>query len=110
MLFFSSPWAFERALEEVENEISGIPNELKENLRRWKLYEQYIVDNIVDALDAPDDYSSRIVRTTVSYTHLDVYKRQLPGKNLRLRIITDSYGVFFLKEPISTSLLFPMSA
>lgn len=68
--FFSSPWAFERALEEVENEISGIPNELKENLRRWKLYEQYIVDNIVDALDAPDDYSSRIVRTMY---YLDEY-------------------------------------
>lgn len=60
--FFSSPWAFETVLKEVSDSIM-IPNSLKENVRRWMLYEQDIADNIVDVLDTPEDYSSRIVRT-----------------------------------------------
>lgn len=60
--FFSSPWAFETVLKEVSDSIM-IPNSLKENVRRWMLYEQDIVDNIVDVLDTPENYSSRIVRT-----------------------------------------------
>lgn len=67
--FFSSPWAFEIMLEKIEGKIS-IPENLKENLRRWKLYEQDIVNNIVDVLDIPDDYSSRIVKTMY---YLDEY-------------------------------------
>lgn len=60
--FFSSPWAFETVLKEVSDSIM-IPDSLKENVRRWMLYEQDIADNIVDVLDTPEDYSSRIVRT-----------------------------------------------
>lgn len=60
--FFSSPWAFETVLKEVSDSIM-VPDSLKENVRRWMLYEQDIVDNIVDVLDTPEDYSSRIVRT-----------------------------------------------
>lgn len=67
--FFSSPWAFEAALSELDNRANP-PEELRENLRRWKLYEQDIADSIVTVLDVPDDYSSRIVQTMY---YLDEY-------------------------------------
>lgn len=67
--FFSSPWAFKNVLDEVSGSIE-VPDNLKENLRRWMIYEQDIADNIVDALDTPEDYSSRIVRTMY---YLDEY-------------------------------------
>lgn len=68
--FFSSPWAFERQVTNLESTGVSIPENLKENLRRWKMYEQDIADRIVDALDEPDDYSSRIVQTMY---YLDEY-------------------------------------
>lgn len=68
--FFSSPWAFEAKVKELENQHIVILEGLKENLRRWMIYEQDIADNIVDTLDVPDDYSSRIVRTMY---YLDEY-------------------------------------
>lgn len=67
--FFSSPWAFKNALAKI-SEKSDIPEGLFENLHRWELYENEIADNIVDALDTPDDYSSRIVQTMY---YLDEY-------------------------------------
>lgn len=67
--FFSSPWAFRKALNEVSGK-SDIPEGLFENLHRWELYENEIVDNIVDVLDSPDDYSSRIIQTMY---YLDEY-------------------------------------
>ena len=68
--FFSSPWAFENVLRSIESQGTEIPENLKENLRRWIMYEQDIADNIVDVLDTPEDYSSRIVRTMF---YLDEY-------------------------------------
>ena len=59
--FFSSPWAFSAAIKDVEVD-NNVPESLLENLRRWTMYEQDIVDSIVDVLDNPDDYSSRIVK------------------------------------------------
>ena len=67
--FFSSPWAFRKALSEVSGK-SDIPEGLFENLHRWELYENELVDNIVDVLDSPDDYSSRIIQTMY---YLDEY-------------------------------------
>lgn len=67
--FFSSPWAFKIVLDQLPKDV-GIPDDLLENLRRWEMYEQDIADNIVDALDTPDDYSSRIVQ--IMY-YLDEY-------------------------------------
>lgn len=67
--FFSSPWAFEAVLNEVSDS-TEVPESLKENLRRWMIYEQDIVENIIDALDTPEEYSSRIVRTMY---YLDEY-------------------------------------
>ena len=60
--FFSSPWAFSSALNSVAAR-EDIPADLSDNLRRWTMYEQEIAGNIVDVLDNPDDYSSRIVKT-----------------------------------------------
>lgn len=60
--FFSSPWAFSAALTAI-GEKNNVPDSLVENLRRWTMYEQDIADNIVDVLDNPDEYSSRIVKT-----------------------------------------------
>ena len=52
--FFSSPWAFEQQIKCLEADGGIIPDGLKENLRRWKMYEQDIADNIVDVLDEPE--------------------------------------------------------
>ena len=60
--FFSSPWAFEKHIYQLEAAGISIPESLKENLRRWKMYEQDIMDNIVDVLDDPDEHTSRIVQ------------------------------------------------
>lgn len=60
--FFSSPWAFSAALK-VTNTGENLPESLVENLKRWTMYEQNIIENIVDVLDNPDEYSSRIVKT-----------------------------------------------
>ena len=68
--FFSSPWAFKEVLDEEKNNGIEIPEGLKENLHRWMLYEQDIAENIVDALDVPEDYSSRIIKTMY---YLDEY-------------------------------------
>ncbi|MFI3212849.1 MAG: SNF2-related protein [Eubacteriales bacterium] len=68
--FFSSPWAFEQQVYKLENKNIIIPNGLKENLRRWKMYEQDIADNIVDVLDEPEEHISRIVQTMY---YLDEY-------------------------------------
>ena len=67
--FFSSPWAFRTALEGIF-EKSDVPDRLFENLHRWELYENEIADNIVDVLDTPEDYSSRIIQTMY---YLDEY-------------------------------------
>ena len=61
--FFSSPWAFEQQVRHLEADGVIIPDSLRENLRRWKMYEQDIADNIVDVLDEPEEYTSRIVQT-----------------------------------------------
>lgn len=68
--FFSSSWAFEQQVKILEADGVIIPDSLKENLRRWKMYEQDIADNIVDALDEPEEHTSRIVQ--VMY-YLDEY-------------------------------------
>ena len=60
--FFSSPWAFKAALDQLK-EKTEIPDNIVEDEHRWEIYEQDIADRIVDALDTPDDYSSRILRT-----------------------------------------------
>lgn len=60
--FFSSPWAFSAALKTIDTE-ENVPESLVENLRRWTMYEQDIAENIVDVLDNPDEYSSRIIKT-----------------------------------------------
>lgn len=59
--FFSSPWAFSAAIKTIGVE-ENVPESLLENLRRWTMYEQDMVDSIVDVLDNPDEYSSRIVK------------------------------------------------
>lgn len=61
--FFSSPWAFETAVEKAERAGTNVPNDIHENLRRWKMYEKDIADDIANALDNPDDFSSRIIQT-----------------------------------------------
>ena len=68
--FFSSPWAFEEQVKLIEREGAVIPESLKENLRRWKMYEQDIADNIVDVLNEPEEHTSRIVQTMY---YLDEY-------------------------------------
>lgn len=68
--FFSSPWAFEKQVHQIETAGVRIPESLNENLRRWKMYEQDIVDNIVDVLDEPEEHTSRIVQTMY---YLDEY-------------------------------------
>lgn len=68
--FFSSPWAFETAVEKAERAGANVPNNMHENLRRWKMYEKDIADDIVNALDNPDDFSSRIIQTMY---YLDEY-------------------------------------
>ena len=68
--FFSSPWAFEQQVKLLEIDGVIIPDSLKENLRRWKMYEQDIADNIVDVLDEPEEHMSRIVQTMY---YLDEY-------------------------------------
>ncbi len=68
--FFSSPWAFEQRVMLLEADGINIPDNLKENLRRWKMYEQNIADSIVDALDVPEEHTSRIVQ--IMY-YLDEY-------------------------------------
>lgn len=60
--FFSSPWAFSAVLKAIDTS-ENVPESLAENLRRWTMYEQDITENIVDVLDNPDEYSSRIVKT-----------------------------------------------
>jgi len=61
--FFSSPWAFENEITIIENKGIKVMEGVHDNLRLWKLYEEEIVENIIDALDTPEDYSSRIVST-----------------------------------------------
>lgn len=68
--FFSSSWAFEQQIKYLEVIGVNIPDSLKENLRRWKMYEQDIVENIADALDEPEKHISRMVQTLY---YLDEY-------------------------------------
>lgn len=68
--FFSSPWAFGQKAAELGLAGTSVPESLKENLRRWKMYEQDIADKIADALDEPEEYASRIVQTMY---YLDEY-------------------------------------
>lgn len=68
--FFSSPWAFEKQVMLLEAGGITIPDGLKENLRRWSMYEQDIAKNIVNVLDEPEEHTSRIVRTMY---YLDEY-------------------------------------
>lgn len=68
--FFSSPWAFEQQVKFLEADGVVIPDSLKENVRRWKMYEQDIAENIVGVLDEPEEHTSRIVQ--VMY-YLDEY-------------------------------------
>ena len=60
--FFSSPWAFSAAIKALGVE-ERVPDSLLDNLRRWTMYEQDIAESIVDVLDNPDEYSSRIVKS-----------------------------------------------
>ena len=60
--FFSSPWAFSAAIKTLGVE-ERVPESLLDNLRRWTMYEQDIAESIVDVLDNPDEYSSRIVKS-----------------------------------------------
>ena len=60
--FFSSPWAFEEQAAFIEKDGVIIPESLKENLRRWKMYEQDIADKIVDVLAEPAAPTARIVQ------------------------------------------------
>ncbi len=50
--FFSSPWAFVERVSKL-----GLGEEIIENVRKWLETEQYNVDNIVDILNDPDQYS-----------------------------------------------------
>ena len=55
--FFSSPWAFEDAIKEVENKGVQISEEIKVNAERWKSFEQNIINEISKVIDDPDYYS-----------------------------------------------------
>lgn len=61
--FFSSPWAFEEVISNVEKNGIKIREEIRDSLRRWKLYEEDIAGSIIEVLDEPEEYSSRIVKT-----------------------------------------------
>jgi len=68
--FLSSPWAFETAVDEAERAGVNVPDDIHENLRRWKMYEKDIVDDIAKSLDNWTDFSSRIIQ--IMY-YLDEY-------------------------------------
>lgn len=90
--FFSSPWAFKIELIKVEASGVFISESLRENLRRWTMYEQDIVDNIMETLDAPEDYSSRI-QSTMYY--LDEY-----ANNAKVVLFTNHMETFDVYESV----------
>lgn len=92
--FFSSPWAFEEQVRLVEGEGVAIPESLKENLRRWKMYEQNIVENIVDVLDEPEEHTSRIVQTMY---YLDEY-----ASGSKIILFTNYRATFEIFEEVLT--------
>ncbi|OKZ78040.1 MAG: hypothetical protein BHV87_00670 [Clostridiales bacterium 36_14] len=55
--FFSSPWAFEDAIKEVEQKGVHVSEEIKINAERWKSFEQNIINEISKVIDDPDYYS-----------------------------------------------------
>lgn len=92
--FFSSPWAFEEQVKFIEREGVIIPESLKENLRRWRMYEQGIVDNIVDVLDEPEEHTSRIVQTMY---YLDEY-----ASDSKIVLFTNYKATFEIFEEMLT--------
>lgn len=68
--FFSSPWAFRVELERLMSSGINVPEGVLQNLRRWMMYEQDIIDKIIESLDSPENYSSRIIN--IMY-YLDEY-------------------------------------
>ena len=63
--FFSSPHAFLSAASKLSDKYDGM-NEIIDNAKVWMSYEEYILDNIVEILDNPDEYkdyySSRLIQ------------------------------------------------
>lgn len=92
--FFSSPWAFKAALDQLK-EKTEIPDNIVEDEHRWEIYEQDIADRIVDALDTPDDYSSRILRTLY-------YLDENVGDS-KIVLFTNSQETFDMYKEILTS-------
>ena len=92
--FFSSPWAFEEQVRLVEGEGVAIPESLKENLRRWKMYEQNIVENIVDVPDEPEEHTSRIVQNIY---YLDEY-----ASGSKIILFTNYRATFEIFEEVLT--------
>lgn len=92
--FFSSPWAFEEQVKLVEGGGVAIPESLKENLRRWKMYEQDIAENIVDVLDEPEEHTSRIVKTMY---YLDEY-----ASDSKIVLFTNYRATFDIFEEMLT--------
>ena len=78
--FFSSPWAFEDAIKEVENKGVQISEEIKVNAERWKSFEQNIINEISKVIDDPDyysDYYSTRLLTVINAVYEELFDQKI---------------------------------
>lgn len=59
--FFSSVWAFMEAIKTIRDAGIELSQEVIENAEKWLIADEDIIFNIINILDDPEQYSSRIV-------------------------------------------------
>ena len=78
--FFSSPWAFLKELDSVMEKKIPLSEDLTINARRWKSFEQNIIDHITDVIDDPskyvDFYSTRLI-TVLNEVYENLYSEKI---------------------------------
>lgn len=78
--FFSSPWAFLKELDSVKRKKLPLSEDLVINAKRWKSFEQNIIDHITDVIDDPskyaDSYSTRLV-TVLNEVYENLYSEKI---------------------------------
>lgn len=78
--FFSSPWAFSARLREFANQGILDNDELEFTANKWLNAENYIVENITDILDDPDQYTSECnsrIFLILNYLYDELYDQKV---------------------------------
>lgn len=100
--FFSSPWAFEEELSKLSTTVIVDNEELLTTVKRWRSFEENILNNISDIIDDPtkysDYYSTRLI-TILNAIYDDYYDQKF--------VLFTNYSGTFNAYKAALSKLFP---